>query len=402
MNSSNNFIVADTAAPLNHFAKNGFYQIGNRVFNHKIMALQHASQTAQDVHWNFNDSVFDALDWNTSSGVSLFELYRIRAQQLRNKYRYLVLCWSGGADSTTILDTFLDNNILLDELVIIWPQSQTQGKYKPNKSTSNYNALSEWDFTIRPRLDLLKTTHPNLKVTYIDVMSQPNANEYQDDTVLIAEKHCYFTIQRCRDLDGVLRERTERYGSVAAMLGVQPAEVVLIKDIVAARFIDDFTNPLSKSDYTLQGWPRNIEFFYWTPDLPDIVKEQSHVLLKYLQHNKQARSLVPQMILDTNYASLNSFDPEIYRSLRKKLFYPNYPLDTFQVNKPTMSHAHNEWYDWFLSHPHAEQYLKPWESAVRSHQNLINEKFLKKRSDGTTDGYRAFFSKFYVVGRLDN
>jgi len=49
---------------------------------------------------------------------SLDFLYALRARQLREKYDYLVLYFSGGADSTNILKTFIDNNIFLDEIVM--------------------------------------------------------------------------------------------------------------------------------------------------------------------------------------------------------------------------------------------------------------------------------------------
>jgi hypothetical protein len=107
-------VVADTAASLSFFAKNGYYQVGQRAFNHKVYAMQEATRTGQDVSWNFNRSIYDKVNWMQTNGRTLDDLYRDRAWQLRQKYKWLCLAWSGGGDSTTVLHSFLLNNIHLD------------------------------------------------------------------------------------------------------------------------------------------------------------------------------------------------------------------------------------------------------------------------------------------------
>lgn len=49
---------------------------------------------------------------------SLDILLKERAQELRDSYRYLRLWLSGGSDSMTALQAFVDNNIYIDEIVI--------------------------------------------------------------------------------------------------------------------------------------------------------------------------------------------------------------------------------------------------------------------------------------------
>ena len=95
--------------------KFGFYQVGKLKFYSKFDAADLAARTNQSISWNFNDEVFGLYDWSTEPVASLPDLYRARAQQLRDQYDYLVLWYSGGADCDNILDTFVDNNIRLDE-----------------------------------------------------------------------------------------------------------------------------------------------------------------------------------------------------------------------------------------------------------------------------------------------
>lgn len=389
--------VADTTAPLVHFRKNGYYVVGDKIFNHKILALQYATETNLPVRWNFNNEVFGALNWQDKSSVPLPELYRLRAVQLRNKYKYLVLCWSGGGDSTNMLEAFLHNHIPLDEVVVGWPYSLSNGKYKPNnvdKSAGNF--LSEWDYTIKPQLEQLKKNYPSLKITVIDQMCKLNKHEYADDTLLIAEKHNYVHIQRNRDFDKLFRERTEKHDDVAILFGTSATSTKIIDGYLYVQFVDSHTTPYSKSDYTSQGWVRNIEFFYWTPDMPEIVKQQAHVILDYINTNSKAIVNIPQVINNTTY--YGNF--EMYRQFCKFLFYPNYFLNTFQVVKQEDTHNLGEYHAWFHQNPEAKEYLDPWRSAVQTHQALIASKFFK--TCGTQIiGYVPFTSPLYKIGKVN-
>lgn len=402
MNSHNNYTIADTVAPISLFGKNGYYVVGNKIFNYKIHALQEASRTGLPVHWNFNDEVFNNFDWAKRLNVSLLEMYRLRAQQLRQKYKWLVVCWSGGGDSTTMLESFLDNNIHIDELLILWPVSKSVGKYQPSLDTNNSNFMSEWDYSIRPRLDKLRAQYPKLNITIRDTFEDPPLDEDREDTMLIVEKHSYGTIQKWRELDYVLKERVEKHDSVAAILGVSPVEVAILHNTVLAVYFNESpAYPGSKSDITLEGWPRNIEFFYWTPDMPELIREQAHAVLDRINVSPQTRSLLHQYkinsagILEKWYEP----DPEIVRQFKKSVLYPNYPLDTFQARKQDDTHDRASWENWFHTNPHAEEFLAPWESAVKAQQRMIKDDFFVKKN-GKIVSYKPFHTKFKIVGKL--
>lgn len=401
ISQSNNLVVADTTAPLHHFAKNGYYVVGQKIFNHKVLALQEATKTKQDIHWFFNNREFDSLDWRKPSRIPLLDLYRMRAWQLRQKYKYLILAWSGGGDSTTALESFLHNGIPLDEVVIMWPRSQTQGRYRPSMDTRPENMVSEWDFAIQPRLEKLRRDYPNLKITIRDVLANPNTCEHDDDTILISEKHSYSVIQRWRELDVVIREATEKHDNTACILAVNPAEIAMIGKYVATWFSDSAANTGSKSDYTLAGWPRNIEYFYWTPDMPEIVREQAHVMTDYLNAFPECRQYIDRYEIgpDRSIKKTVSVDVESTRRFRKMLVYPTYPLQTFQVRKQEDTHYHATWFHWFHSNPHAAEYEAPWRAAISAHQNLIDPSWFKIK-DGKVISYHEFRSKFYIIGKL--
>jgi hypothetical protein len=118
-------------------------------------------QMPQAWHWDYNNKFFGSYNWSKEPDVDINELYRRRAQQLREKYDYLVLYYSGGYDSTNVLYSFLDNDIPLDEICVY---------YSSHDLVSNqYLELNSitWD-----KIQQLQARYPNLKVRKIDYSEQ--------------------------------------------------------------------------------------------------------------------------------------------------------------------------------------------------------------------------------------
>jgi hypothetical protein len=397
-----NYTVADTSAPFEFFAKNGYYTVGNKIFNHKIFALQEATRTGQTIRWHFNDNVFGKLDWKQNPNVPILELYRMRAQQLRDRYKYIICAWSGGGDSTTICESFLENGIHLDEILTLWPLSLSDGKYTPDPTdTGNLNMLSEYDFSIKPRIEHWRKQYPNQKITVADICNLEK-NEYLDDTVTIVEKHSYMCIQKYRLLDQILRERIDQYGNdVCVLFGVSPVEIVLLDDYVALNFVDNLASPGPKSDYTALGTARNIEFFYWTPDMPEIVQQQAHDIYNIISADQTNRRYFNQMKIqpDRTFKLTHLPDNELKRRFRKKIIYPKFPWDWFQVTKQDRTHEAGSWETWFESNSHAEDLLVPHRSAIRNHLNLIDDRY-KVFYDGKLANYTPISTQYYIIGKL--
>lgn len=108
----------------------------------------------------YYDHVFSKANWKVEPLLSLDELYKIRAQYIRDTYPYVILCYSGGTDSTAMLEAFYYNNIHIDEILVVGALSQD-----PHKgSDSNHNGdLYHNAFPLLNKLNL-----PNTKITVFD------------------------------------------------------------------------------------------------------------------------------------------------------------------------------------------------------------------------------------------
>lgn len=393
--------IIDSTAPLDFAAKNGYYQIGDAIALHIAPAFQEASRTKQPISWIFNNEVYDNFDWRSRLGLPITELYRIRAQQLRDKYDYLILWFSGGADSTTILQSFVDNGIHLDEVMVAWPITQLSGKYKPNLSTAAENMPSEWDYSIEPKLQWLAKNHPNVKITVLDQLSNPNRNEDYADTWTIVEKHGFATIDRQRLMDQELKDRHKKYKNIASISGSAPPELHILDDKwLAVVFNNTFASAgTAKSDYLLDGTPRNVEYFFWTPDLPELVREQGHIVLDHLNSTPNAKSLFVHYRMTNKHQQFTDNQlAEARRNLIKQLVYPKWDMSTFQVDKPTNAHLFSTQYNWFHSNPESKYYLEGWMSSMKSQYSLISNELLDKSKE---INFPRFTSKYYLIGKIN-
>lgn len=138
---------------LSHIEKNpklGYYRVGSEVFYSKPTAYLYASKTKQKPSWHFNDLVFAKGDWTIEPETSLRELYRMRAQQLRERYDWIRVEASGGGDSTTAIFSFLLNGIHLDEVVFRFPKTVGSTAVYDPWNTSADNTLGEAEFAAKP------------------------------------------------------------------------------------------------------------------------------------------------------------------------------------------------------------------------------------------------------------
>ena len=86
----------------------------NKIYYFKHQAL------LEDQNMEFHmGPLYDNYDWTVEPTDSWKQVLKSHALKLREKYKYLRLWYSGGSDSQTVLNTFVDNKIHLDEIAIV-------------------------------------------------------------------------------------------------------------------------------------------------------------------------------------------------------------------------------------------------------------------------------------------
>lgn len=267
--------------------KFGFYQVGNQKTYSKLEALEFHQATKLPINWNFNDAVFENYNWTIEPKESLDFYYSQRARQLRQKYDYLVLMYSGGADSSAVLDTFVENNIFLDE---ICQYHNLQGEHGNKQSWLNEEVF----YNSGPRTQELIATNPVYKNTVhrmIDITDLQknvlNIHEYKYDVWYktngyhtpnsLARTHLRETAEYSKIIDSGK--------TVCFIWSVDKPDVIcdennnywfVFTDAKDGQGVTAATQMLNRA------WEHD-EYFYWSPDLPDLLCKQGHVVKKFLE-----------------------------------------------------------------------------------------------------------------------
>lgn len=96
-----------------------YYTQDKQVFSNKIDAVVYSKKNKQQLFFYYHDHIYSSLNWSIEPPGTLDFYYKEQAQRIRDEYDYVVLFYSGGYDSTNILETFYYNNIALDKIVCV-------------------------------------------------------------------------------------------------------------------------------------------------------------------------------------------------------------------------------------------------------------------------------------------
>jgi hypothetical protein len=374
--------------------KLGFYKVGDKNFFGKVHALLESTTSGHFPEWNFNRETFDKLNWTVNPSIDIRSLYRMRAQQLREKYDWIRVEASGGGDSTTAIYSFLNNEIHLDEVVFRYPKTGSKDMSGDPFNTKCENTLSEWDFAAKPLLNWIATNHPRVKITVHDYSENMLTGHY-DETWVFNTKD-YFQPGHCFKHDNIgyveHRKDADTGKRVCVLYGIDKPKMC-VRD---GRWYVYFMDLQANHSNSVIGPYDNItnEYFYWTPDLPEIVLKQAHMIRDWfmLPQNKFLQFLV-------RWPNYSVSQRTTYEQVIKPLIYPDYDPTTFQVSKPTNS-FYNEMDHWFYVNFRETQAFQKWQAGLDLLVKNIDAKFFNNEN-GRAVGFVGFLSPFYDIGPSD-
>jgi len=337
--------------------KYGCYICGGITFLSKFKALEYANQINSGVvRFYYHDHIWDSFDKRLLGKIPLTTLYKERAQQLRDKYDHLVLHYSGGADSNNILHTFLVNNIKLDEVSVRWAKPLRDGKfYTANKNDlSATNAVSEWDFAIKPTLDKLKSTHPEIKITIVDFTDKINDKLIKTDNIenRIIELNMYrgafaSLVQRLSPKTEQESTSTIKNKSIGHIFGIDKPIVNIDSNGYNMCFQDAMLENVLMPETVLQ---ESVELFYWSPDFPLLPMEQAYQMALTFKNDAVAKDALFEDWADRDDITIRKKIHNEQQVQKYVLYKDSWNFSTFQAGKPNASRS--DW--WFWLHNSSE------------------------------------------------
>ena len=238
---------------------NSYWEYAGTQYKSKIKAIEASGGDISSISFfSFSES-FYSYSWNKEPTESWEELLLQRALLLREKYKYLKLWFSGGADSTTVLNIFLRNNIPIDEIMVY--------RFAINDNFLNKSNHEIDDYTT-PFLKNLCNILTNTKITYMDF-----GKDYYDK--YLGEK--WLHTKSSLDLRNyhIPKIRGKNYCNIFCDL---TPDVYYAKGCWYSDLWD--TSQLGE----LASFS-NIELFYSTDEFPKLHAKQLHIVKNYLKAN---------------------------------------------------------------------------------------------------------------------
>ena len=371
---------------------NGYYVVNGNIITNKLQAIIEATKSQTNFQWVFFDDVFiNAITKFNKYDISLKEMYRDRAQQLRDSNDYLILNYSGGSDSHNILMTFLEYGIKLDHIYVQWPERlMDKGIYTPNRlDKTNANFHSEWDLVLKKDLEWLGKTHPEIKIEIADWTTTLNEQFYKDDifandvsnlpSIARSQKQNTFS-----PTEGTLALQGKR---VASIFGVDKPCIVKKGTQWFFYFVDTACMAQPNPDN-----PYGTEYFYWSPNFPDIAIAQAYAMKRYFENNPNKiyliQSLSERALIDPTFNARKYYDYYTeyahVAEIAKLVCYPYWDFNRFQADKPFavldgFKMGTRAWDNVLTKIPDFNRVQQAWEYHWKSYLKQIDMKFMRNQ-----------------------
>lgn len=324
----------------------GFYEIGPYKTYSKLDAIEVSAKTGIDLRWNFNNAVFQQFDWKAEPPGDISFWYAERARQIREKYDYIVLFYSGGADSWNMLKAFVDNNIFVDEIAhyIV---------YDGTSLSLDIDFNQEVKVSSYPTVKKLIETNPTYKNTKHRVLDG-GTNLIKKVTTADSEDYFYneantmfsvwgTTFSDMRETLPDYRELIEKKKSVCFVWGYEKPKVVQGSDSkYKIQFSECAAGMIAKPRHQFDNSQCEFnEAFYWSPDLPELISKQAHLIKRYIENCDV--SIVDNYFLQNDDEPTFDYCIQFKRGNKKyritnhavhRLIYPGWDTNTISCGKP--------------------------------------------------------------------
>jgi len=283
-----------------------YYSEDGKQFSNRIEAIRYHIASEKQIYCYYYDDVYDKLDWTVEPEGSLDFHYKQQAQKIRDEHDYVILCYSGGLDSTNILEAFHYNNIKLDKIIV-------QGPFKQDSfsgTDENHNG------------EVYKNAFPYLNQLGLESITQviDNTELYGDITKFSIYEtgddwashigsryspHHFFW----RDLDRYVVPTEYQDKKIAIIWGTDKPYLKKVGRKTLFSFRDGALTSYGRFNQPFRSNVNNINF-YWDPTYPMILLKQLHALNYYQGYIGQFSRVSIAHVLYSLKVPLNFISPK--------------------------------------------------------------------------------------------
>jgi hypothetical protein len=397
-NQSNIFKHKSNIRPAHQFLPH--WESEGKIFRSKLLANIHATQkNGYDVTFHFNDDILSQLNWMHEPPHTIDYYYKLRAESIRDQYDYIVLMYSGGSDSTTILKTFMRNNIKIDEVATygIW-----------NHSIDKYYTLDNLEITFAATELLKECANSGIKVAHLNLLDgieQLSTDDWiwHSDPLFSASQAVRYPVVYGRT---ELSDMIISGKKVAVILGHDKPRILYkngglhygLCDMggIGTGIFPQFFDPNYNGP--------TVELFHTNVAVPEIMIKQSHMVANWYRSNFGNHC---KILLDPE-----TLDP-LFNSRVNTIVYPTTwrETETYTIGKgkiqsgaglkinPLSSNLMSyEWRsEWLYSNLSDSHYAKNWYSGVNKALSMMGDCFV----DRTQGKLHGTWTKFYKIMDFD-
>ena len=377
--------------------KLGYYVCDGLEFHSKIVACLHGVKVDKPVKWIFNNEEFNAYDWTQEPEPTLDQLYDARARQLREDYDYIILSYSGGADSNNIYESFRRQGLLIDEIVV---NSMTKASERfitvdPKNKHPFSGPQSEHELHLLPRLNQIQIDMPNIKISIFDL------SDNLFDSLSKVDESWVLTMKEGLNPIGITRFNYLSFDHVkhlfdkgkttALITGVEKPRTIIRGDRFIMRFNDRSANINTVAEHIKEYENCTVEYFYWAPESVRMLIKQGHVIRKYLEAFPEKQELWLEHRVTPNVTRI------VHERILRSLLYTTWNDSWYQADK-SVSDWYSEFDRWFIDNYQDTAAWKNWNAGIEFVKNNLTP-FLKTNEFGQIDGLKPVAS-FYDLGPI--
>ena len=257
---------------MSDFNPNIYWTVNGKQYSRKTEALKAATeQDLKTVLFHYYNAEFRAANWIDEPEESFEQLCMQRAIQLRETSKYLRLWYSGGADSHTMLTTFINANLRIDEIVLVRASPIDDFESEANRETFQRSM---------PYIDAVRNLMPYTKISVVDITADQYLAHYKKPDWYLETTNYDFS-----DDPGILlgsREAIAQHGGLAMnddiveLTGGDKPRVIRQNGLYYA--------PIMDSQFSYLYWA-NVKEFFTTPEFPQLHVKQCHELKRIIKQH---------------------------------------------------------------------------------------------------------------------